>query len=464
MVTHADSRVPSASGVMSRLLAVSVAVALATPVVGIGILLARPSVDAHWGHQPSHFWIVLGAAAIAAALGWSVGNSARRRADARLALVSMSFVASAAFLGLHALATPRVVISHSNAGFLVAVPVGLVIAAVFALWSAIPLEGARARWVMRHTEAMRIALIAIVALWAVWSIAELPPLDDPTPTESGSALMIALGVPTAVGFAGAAARYVIIASRRRAGLLVAIAAAWVLLAETALAVAVTDNWRLSWWMWHVLMIAAFAAIATAAARMPADERFSDLYLDDVAAGTREVSVLFADLKGFSRFAEENSPDAVRAMLNAYFEAVLPGIRAVGGRVDRFIGDALMVTFNVSVEQPDHAVRAARAALEFQRAAGQVADRNPNWPRFRAGISTGEAGVGVVGDGRQRDYTVLGDTVNVAAHIEALAPVGTVAISDATRRALPNARVTSLGTVTLKTRAEPTQIWRLDGLS
>lgn len=103
---------------------------------------------------------------IAAALGWSVGDSARRRNDARLALVSLSFVASAAFLGLHALATPRVVISHSNAGILVAVPVGLVIAAPFALWSAIPLEGDRARWVMRHTQAMRLGLIGVVVLWA----------------------------------------------------------------------------------------------------------------------------------------------------------------------------------------------------------------------------------------------------------------------------------------------------------
>jgi class 3 adenylate cyclase len=61
------------------------------------------------------------------------------------------------------------------------------------------------------------------------------------------------------------------------------------------------------------------------------------------------------------------------------------------------------------------------------------------------------------------YTVLGDTVNVAAHIESLAPVGSVVISDATYRALPDARVTSLGTVTLKTRAESMVIWRLDGM-
>jgi class 3 adenylate cyclase len=123
----------------------------------------------------------------------------------------------------------------------------------------------------------------------------------------------------------------------------------------------------------------------------------------------------------------------------------------------------MVTFNVSVDQPDHATRAARAALDFQDAARSVALRHQSWPRFRGGINTGAAIAGVVGDGRQRAYTVLGDTVNVAAHIEALAPEGSVAISDATYRALSGARVTPLGTVTLKARAEPLEIWRLDSL-
>jgi class 3 adenylate cyclase len=188
-----------------------------------------------------------------------------------------------------------------------------------------------------------------------------------------------------------------------------------------------------------------------------------MYLADVAAGTRDVTVLFADLEGFTRFSEENPPDAVRTMLNTYFVAVLPSVRASGGRLDRFIGDAVMVTFNVSVEQPDHAERAARAALAFQQAARHVANDHPDWPKFRAGINTGSAIAGVVGDGRERAYTVLGDTVNVAAHIESLAPTGTVAISDATYRALPAANVVSLGTATLKTRTEPLQIWRLDAL-
>lgn len=175
-------------------------------------------------------------------------------------------------------------------------------------------------------------------------------------------------------------------------------------------------------------------------------------------------MLFADLNGFTKFSEENPPDVVRTMLNTYFEAVLPAIRAVGRRVESFIGDAVMVTFNVSADQPDHATRAARAALDFQDAAQHVATRHQSWPRFRTGINTGSALAGVVGDNGQRAYTVLGDTVKVAAHIEALAPVGTVAISDVTYRALASAQATSLGTFTVKTRAEPIEIWRLDSLA
>jgi class 3 adenylate cyclase len=449
---------------LSRTAATATAIALATPVVGLVVLLSAPSVDPHWDHQPSHFWLVLGAAAIAAALGWSIGRSATKRADGRLFLVSMSFIASALFLGLHALATPRVLLDGSNAGFVVAVPVGLVISAALAAWSAIPLDGPRARWIVAHTAALQLVLTSVVAAWAIASLAELAPLDDPTPVESGSAFMIVLGLPAAAAFAFAAWRYLVLARQRRARLLVAVAAAWVLLGEAAVAVSITDSWRVSWWTWHVLMLVAFGAIATAAARLPDDERFSDLYLDEVAGGTRDVSVLFADLKGFTQFSEHHPPETVREMLNTYLEAVLPRVRDAGGRLDRIIGDAVMVTFNVSTDQPDHADRAARAALALQEAAARVSARHPDWPRFRAGVNTGAAVVGVLGDDTQRDYTVLGDTVNVASHIESLAPVGAVAISDATRRAVAGAQVVSLGTVTLKTRAEPIEIWRLDGLN
>ena len=78
------------------------------PLLLLVVLLARPAIDGDWENHPAHFWLVLGAALVATALGFSVTTAARRRRDARLFLISLAFVASASFLGLHALATPGV--------------------------------------------------------------------------------------------------------------------------------------------------------------------------------------------------------------------------------------------------------------------------------------------------------------------------------------------------------------------
>jgi ABC-type dipeptide/oligopeptide/nickel transport system permease component len=102
--------------------------------LGAGVLalvLAHPAVDEAWENHPAHFWLVLVAAAINVALGYAVGAAARRRRDARLLLVSLAFVSAAGFLGLHALATPGVLIGK-NAGFELATPVGLAFAGLFA--------------------------------------------------------------------------------------------------------------------------------------------------------------------------------------------------------------------------------------------------------------------------------------------------------------------------------------------
>ncbi len=103
------------------------------------VVLSHPAADGHWENHPAHFWLVLGAAALAVTLGYAVGVAARRRRDARLLLVSLAFISAAGFLGLHALATPGVLIGK-NAGFELATPVGLVLAGVFAAASSLPLR------------------------------------------------------------------------------------------------------------------------------------------------------------------------------------------------------------------------------------------------------------------------------------------------------------------------------------
>jgi adenylate cyclase len=433
----------------------TLAVALALPAAGLGLLTAQPDLDVTWEHHPAHFWIVLTAAALNAALAYATSAEARRRGDARVFLVSLAFLSAAGFLGLHALATPGVLLEKPNAGFALATPIGLAVAGGFAALSSadsVPLRRAR------H---LRTALLVAMAAWGVASVAELPPLDDAAVPERASGPLVGLAIAGIALYALAVVRYVALLRRRPAPLLVLMVAGFVLLAEAMLAIAYARNWHATWWEWHVLMLTAFGLIAWGAHRSWHEERFSDLYLDETASGEREISVVFADLQGFTAFSERHEPREVTEMLNAYFhEAVPPVVRRHGGDVDRIIGDALMVTFNRRGDQPDHVQRAARAGLEIQRATERIVAANPSWPRFRVGINTGEAVVTVLGTAGGRTDTVIGDTVNLASRIEGIAPVGGVALGPETVRHLRGARTEPLGRVEVKGKEEPVEVHRL----
>jgi adenylate cyclase len=429
------------------------------PLAGLSILLAAPKADVHWENHPAHFWIVLGASVATAILAYATGEVASRRGDGRLFLVSLGFLAAAGFLGLHALATPKVLLDGPNGGFVLATPVGLLVAAILAALSAAPSE-----LVTRNLKLLRLALFGLMALWAAASLAQIAPLNDPMPPESGSTPLTVLAIAGLALYGYAALRYARLYTRRRSAIVLAIITAFVLLAEAMVAVAFARNWHASWWEWHVLMLTAFALIALAARAQGPSERFSDLYLEATAAGTREVSVMFADLAGFTAFSEGRDPRAVSEMLNAYFEAAIPAIvEHHGGEIDRIVGDEIMATFNTRGDQPDHAQRAAAAALDVQRETASLAARHPDWPRFRVGVNTGEALVGVVGAREGRSYTVIGDTVNVASRLQSAAPVGAVAVGAATLRYLTGARVQSLGALPLRGKSEPVDAYLLEAL-
>ena len=123
-------------------------------------------------------------AAVNATLGLSMSETARRRGDPRIFLVGLAFLTAAGFLGLHALATPGVLLEKGNAGFTIATPVGLVNAAVLAVASSLDLSGSFGRAVIRGQNPLRIALAVLLVTWGVASLASLPPLDNPlTPEE-----------------------------------------------------------------------------------------------------------------------------------------------------------------------------------------------------------------------------------------------------------------------------------------
>jgi adenylate cyclase len=408
-------------------------------VVGAGLLvlvLAHPAVDESWENHPAHFWLVLTAAALNVALGYAVGVAARRRRDARLLLVSLAFVSAAGFFGLHALATPGVLIGK-NAGFELATPVGLVVAGGFAAASGLPLRPRAAERVLGWASLLTGGLFVLMAVWAVVSLAEVKPLSGELGTEQLDGWQITLAAIGVVLYAAAAIGYYRLYRRRREPFLLVVALAFALLAEAMLVIAWARNWRVSWWEWHLLMLVAFVTIAISARTEWHEERFSPLYLDETLAGTREVSVLFSDLEGFTSFAERTAPARVAAMLNGYYGRLVPLLEAEGGVVHQIIGDAVMVIFNQNGDQADHAQRAARTALAFQAAATEIAERNPGWPRFRTGVNSGEVLAGLVGGpSGHRKHGVVGDTVNLAARLESVAPVGTVIVGAETAAALP----------------------------
>jgi class 3 adenylate cyclase len=213
------------------------------------------------------------------------------------------------------------------------------------------------------------------------------------------------------------------------------------------------------------MLTSFLLIAFLARAEWHEERFSSLYLDETLAGAREVSVLIADLAGYTAFSERHAADDVAAMLNAYFGPIIPLMERAGGEVHQIVGDELMVIFGKDAAVGDHAALAARAALLLQRVATRTASEHPDWPRFRVGVSSGEVHAGLVGATRgHRKHGVVGDVVNLAARLQAAAPVDGILIAQETFAELgAHAIVEPVPALRVKGKREPVSAYLLHGL-
>ncbi len=180
-------------------------------------------------------------------------------------------------------------------------------------------------------------------------------------------------------------------------------------------------------------------------------------------GTRQViSVLFADLRGFTMFAESMPPDALMDVLNAYLSLASDVVIRYEGTLDKFMGDAIMAFFNAPVPQEDHALRAVCTATEIhERVAQEGPEANGRRLGFGIGIHTGDAVVGNVGSQYLMNYTALGDSVNVAKRLQEMAGPGQTLISQATYELVRDwVDVVPLGERRLEGRQAPIHVYEV----
>src|SRR5437899_1631277 len=176
------------------------------------------------------------------------------------------------------------------------------------------------------------------------------------------------------------------------------------------------------------------------------------------AERRLVSILFADLVGFTPLSESRDAEEVRDLLTRYFETATRVVERYGGAVEKFIGDAVMAVWGTPAAKEDDSERAVRAALELMAAVSALG-RDVGAPglQARAGVLTGEAAVTL---GARGQGMVAGDLVNVAARIQSVAAPGAVLAGAATRRSTEPATVyEDAGAHELTGKAEPVPLWR-----
>jgi len=182
---------------------------------------------------------------------------------------------------------------------------------------------------------------------------------------------------------------------------------------------------------------------------------------DVGGQTQTISVLHADVRGYTTMAEELPPDQVVALLLRYHGAAAKAIRATGGTIDRFAGDAILALWNAPAAQTDHARLALAGALAMRDAAQVVGSELG----YGVGVHTGEAMVGNLGSEQYQNFTAIGDTVNVAARLQSQAKAGEVICSAALLQAAGDGvRATALGALDLKGRKAKVEAYKVEALS
>ena len=186
----------------------------------------------------------------------------------------------------------------------------------------------------------------------------------------------------------------------------------------------------------------------------------------LGGSNQKITVLFADIRGFTRLSEHAPPERVVQLLNKYFSAMTDIIFAHGGTLDKYIGDGLMALFGAPTVTPDDATNAVNAAVAMQRRILSINEdlRSEGLPEIGVGIGlhTGEAVVGYIGSERRSEYTAIGDTVNTAARLESNSKGEQILLSDAAAQAAHTRyKLIPREPIYVKNRVQPVPLFEVD---
>jgi adenylate cyclase len=204
------------------------------------------------------------------------------------------------------------------------------------------------------------------------------------------------------------------------------------------------------------------------AREVVDEILKDPEHMVLSGERREVTVLFCDIRGFTALSERLSPEEVVSLLNQFYTLMIETTFKHDGTLDKFLGDAVMAIFGAPITHPDHANRAVRTAVAMQAGVAGLNERRAQEGRepiaIGIGVSLGEVVAGTVGTEDRMEYTVIGDSVNLAARLESNAKPGRILISGRTyERVKDLVEVVSLGLLRVKGKEEQIEAYEVVGL-
>lgn len=203
-------------------------------------------------------------------------------------------------------------------------------------------------------------------------------------------------------------------------------------------------------------------------RMVSPAVIDQLNPDELQLGGKraEITALFADVRGFTAFSERLDPETLVAVLNQYLAAAAEAILAQQGTIDKFLGDAVMAWFNAPILQPDHALRAVRAALGLREAIQRLQMQMPPEYRlsFGVGIHFGEAVLGLVGTEKRLEYTAIGDSVNTAKRIQENAAGGQILLTAAAYALVSDqVEARAVAPLQVKGKSQPLEVYEVIGI-